>query len=62
MHAHVYSAAAAAELLSTMWQVLATLTIGGLVIVVLLAFIEPGPVGKETSLSPQTTVTTVGVC
>ena len=47
MHAYVSSAAAAAELLTTIWQVLATLTIGGLVIVVLLAFIEPGPLVKR---------------
>ena len=47
MHAYVISAAAAAELLSTMWQVLATLAIGGLVLVVILAFIEPGPLVKR---------------
>ena len=46
MHANVFSAAAV-EPLSAMWQVLATLAIGGLVLVVILAIIEPGPLVKR---------------
>ena len=37
----------ASELLSSVWQVLAILAVAGLVIVTLLAIIEPGPLVKK---------------
>lgn len=44
---HVVPNGAAAELFSSMWQVLATLAIGGIVLVLILAIIEPGPLVKK---------------
>ncbi len=47
IHGHVVPNGAAAELFSSMWQVLATLAIGGIVLVLILAIIEPGPLVKK---------------
>ena len=37
----------AVELISSIWQILATLAIGGIVLVLVLAIIEPGPLVKK---------------
>ena len=37
----------AVELISSIWQILATLAIGGIVLVLILAIIEPGPLVKK---------------
>ena len=47
IHGHIVPNGAAAELFSSMWQVLATLAIGGIVLVLILAIIEPGPLVKK---------------
>ena len=47
IHGHVVPNGAVAELISSMWQVLATLAIGGIVLVLILAIIEPGPLVKK---------------
>lgn len=47
IHGHVVPNGAATELFSSMWQVLATLAIGGIVVVLILAIIEPGPLVKK---------------
>jgi len=43
----LFPSAVAAESLSAMWQILALLAVAGLVIVLLLAIIEPGPLIKK---------------
>lgn len=42
-----FSAIAAIELFAAIWQILAILAIGGIVLVVVLAIIEPGPLVKR---------------
>ncbi|MYC95465.1 MAG: hypothetical protein F4X14_10885 [Caldilineaceae bacterium SB0661_bin_32] len=45
------ASAVASELLSSVWQILAILAVAGLVIVMLLAIIEPGPLVKRRPFS-----------
>jgi hypothetical protein len=47
IHGHLFPNGGAAELISSIWQILATLAIGGIVLVLILAIIEPGPLVKK---------------
>lgn len=47
----LFPSAVASEFLSSVWQILAILAVAGLVIVMLLAIIEPGPLVKRRPFS-----------
>ncbi len=50
---HLPSSVAAEEVLSLLWQMLAVLAMGGILLVLLFAIIEPGPLVKKRPFSRQ---------
>lgn len=47
----LFPSAATSEIFSAVWQILAILAVAGLVVVVLLAIVEPGPLVKRRPFS-----------